>query len=130
MRHVRAWGSPPSAGHDEREDEAEQGERLGEGDAQEHGGAHHAGGLGLAGHGADGVADDEADADAGADGSAAVDDASTDGGEALDELAFGLLSEDGQHGFLLFPWDWFRAWDQCSAWYELPRYTAVRIVKM
>ena len=41
-----------SAGDDEREDEAEQGEGFGEGDAEEHGGADHAGGLGLAGHGA------------------------------------------------------------------------------
>ena len=41
-----------SAGDDEREDEAEERERLGEGDAEEHGGADHAGGLGLAGHGA------------------------------------------------------------------------------
>ena len=69
---------------DEREDEAEQSEGLGERDAQEHRGAHHAGRLGLASHGRDGVADDEADADAGADGRAAVDDAAADGREALD----------------------------------------------
>ena len=68
---------------DEGEDEAEERERLGEGDAEEHGGAHHAGGLGLAGHGGDGVADHEADADAGADGGAAVDDAGADGRETL-----------------------------------------------
>ena len=68
---------------DEREDEAEQSEGLGERDAEEHRGAHHAGRLGLAGHGRDGVADDEADADAGADGRAAVDDATADRGEAL-----------------------------------------------
>src|SRR5687767_12961476 len=93
------WTS--SARDDEREDEAEQRECLGEGDAEEHGGAHHACGLGLAGHGGDGVADDDADADAGADGGAAVDDASADGSETGLELALSLLSEDLQHGVLL-----------------------------
>src|SRR5205085_1494186 len=78
---------------DEGEDEAEERERLGEGDAEEHGRADHARRLGLAGHGRDRVADHEADADAGADGRAAVDDAATDGREALLELAGVLRSE-------------------------------------
>src|SRR5215204_3432647 len=45
--------------------EADQGERLGEGDAQEHRGAHHAGRFGLAGHRLDRLADEVTDADAG-----------------------------------------------------------------
>src|SRR4029079_3783039 len=53
-----------SAG-DEEEHGPEQGERLPDSRAQEHRGAHHAGGLGLTGHGLDGVPDEEADADAG-----------------------------------------------------------------
>src|SRR3954468_1784102 len=77
----------PLARDDEGEDEPEEGERLGEGDAEEHGGAHHAGGLRLTGHRGDGVADDDADADARTDGGAAVHDAATDRGQSLDELA-------------------------------------------
>src|SRR5436305_1437047 len=45
-----------SAGDDEGEDEPEEGEGLGEGDAQEHRRTGHAGRLGLAGHGREGVA--------------------------------------------------------------------------
>src|SRR5436190_20427908 len=74
-------------GDDEGEHEPEQGQCLGEGDAEEHRGARHTGGLGLAGHGGDGVADDDADADARPDGGAAVDDASADSRETLLELA-------------------------------------------
>ena len=51
-----------------KDHEADEGERFGEGDAEEHRGADHAGGLGLAGHGLDRLADERADADAGADG--------------------------------------------------------------
>src|SRR5688572_5945830 len=58
---------------DEDEDhEADEGECLGEGDAEEHRGADHSGGLGLAGHRFDGLADDVADADAGSDGGKAI----------------------------------------------------------
>ena len=60
---------------EEEEDEPEQGERLGERDTEEHRRADRAGPLGLAGHRGDGVAHHDADADAGADGRAAVDDA-------------------------------------------------------
>ena len=115
-----------SAGDDEGEDEAEEGEGLGEGDAEEHGGAHHAGGLGLAGHGGDGVADDDADADAGADGGAAVDDAAADGGEALDELA----CRPAERGWSARGVSLFLVVTQCSGCIEPPMYTAARIVKM
>ena len=78
-----APSAPLSAGDDEREDEAEERERLGERDAEEHRRSHGAGRLGLAGHRGDRVTDDQTDADAGADGGAAVDDASTDGRQTL-----------------------------------------------
>src|SRR4051794_33321184 len=73
-------------GDDEGEDEPEQGQGLGEGDAEEHRRTGHASRLGLAGHGGDGVADDDADADARPDGGAAIDDASAHGGQPGDEL--------------------------------------------
>src|SRR5438309_2225283 len=76
-----------SAGDDEGEDEPEEGEGLGEGDAQEHRRAGHAGRLGLTGHGRDGIAHDDADADARPDGGAAVDDPTPDGGEPFGQLA-------------------------------------------
>ena len=90
---ARASADPLLSGEvDEDEDhEPDEGERLGEGDAEEHRGADHAGGLGLAGHGGDGVTDDDADADARADGGEAVDEAGADGRQAVDELA-GLRS--------------------------------------
>ena len=53
--------------------------------------------LGLAGHGLDGVADDEADADARADGRGAVDDAGTDGLQTGLELT-GLLGGEEDCG--------------------------------
>src|SRR4029079_4918235 len=43
--------------------EADEGERLGEGDGKEHRGAHQAGRLGLASHGLHRLADEVADAD-------------------------------------------------------------------
>ena len=57
---------------EELENETDEGERLGERDAEEHRGPHLAGHLGLAGHRLDGLADEETDADAGADGGEAV----------------------------------------------------------
>ena len=57
---------------DELDDETDEGERLGEGDTQEHRGADVAGHFGLAGHRLDGLADEVADADARADGGEAV----------------------------------------------------------
>ena len=41
-------------------DEADERERFGEGDTQEHRGANHAGSLGLTSHGLDGLADEVA----------------------------------------------------------------------
>src|SRR3954452_15969645 len=67
------------AGEDE-DDEADEGERLGEGDAEEHRRADHAGGLWLASHGLDGLADDVTDADARADRGKTVGETSADGG--------------------------------------------------
>ena len=54
--------------------EADEGERLNEGDTQEHGGAQLAGHLGLTSHALDGLADEHADTDAGADGKGGADD--------------------------------------------------------
>src|SRR4051794_27413120 len=76
---------------DEGEDEAEERERLGERDTEEHGRTDHAGRLRLARHRRDGVADDEPDADAGADGGAAVDDATADRGESGRDVRGGGL---------------------------------------
>ena len=119
---------PPT--EDEGEHEAEERERFGERDAEEHGRSHHAGRFGLAGHRGDGVADHDADADARADGRAAVDDASTDGLETGRELT-GLLdceeqSNDlTQHLFLLIARVLV-----LGVHVTPPMYTAVRIVKM
>ena len=70
-------GSRRSVTVDERHDETDQGERLTEGEAEDLVGADQAGGLGLAGQGLGAVTEDDADADAGADGGEAV----TDGAE-------------------------------------------------
>ena len=72
---------------EEEEDEPEQGERLGERDAEEHRRPDRSGHLGLAGHRGDGVAHHDADADARADGGGTVDDAGTDGLEAVFQLS-------------------------------------------
>ena len=82
---------------DEDEDhEADQRQRFGEGDAEEHRGAHHAGRLGLAGHRLDGLADEVADADAWADGREAVGQAGTDRGVGvLDVSRVGGLTDSG-----------------------------------
>src|SRR3954470_15635324 len=80
---MRLRTSFPLARDDERKDESEERKRFGERDTEEHGGSHGAGGLRLSGHRRDRVSDDQADADAGADGRAAVDDASTDRSQPL-----------------------------------------------
>src|SRR2546423_5037961 len=54
----------PLALREEEEHEAEQRQRLGERDTEEHGGAHRALHLGLSRHRGDGGTDDVADADA------------------------------------------------------------------
>src|SRR4051812_43330535 len=88
-----------SALGEEEEDEPEQRERLGERDTEEHRGADRAGHLGLARHRGDGVAHHDADADARANGRGTVDDAGTNGLEAVLQLS-GRLGGDQQvvHG--------------------------------
>ncbi len=82
---TRGTGGCGSDELEEDEDhEADEGERLGERDAEEHGRLDLAGRLGLAGHGLHGLADEVADADAGADGGEAVGDTGAAGaGDAL-----------------------------------------------
>src|SRR5689334_6434424 len=63
-----------SAAEDEGNDQAEQRQHLTEREAQEHVGADDRHGLGLTGHGLDGVTEDQTDADAGADGGETVGD--------------------------------------------------------
>ena len=94
---------PLLTGDDEGENEAEERERFGERDAEEHRRLDLTSRLGLTGHRRDGVADDDADADAGADGRAAVGNASTDGRKTLDEFASVLGTEDRQR------------WKMCSS---------------
>src|SRR5574341_341190 len=95
---TNAWSIPASLLDDERKDETEQGECLYERDAEEHRGPDHAGGLGLASHGLDGLADEEADADAGADGGEPVDQTLADGADvAVDR------GEQTQVRHVLFP---------------------------
>ena len=98
---MRASTDVSLALREEEEDETEQGERLGERDTEEHRRADRARHLGLAGHGRDGVADHEADADAGADGRGAVDDAGTDRLQTGLELAGLLGGEQGADEALL-----------------------------
>ena len=75
---------------DEAERDAEQGERLDDGEAEEQVGAVEAGRLGLAGGRLDVGGEDEADTDAGADRGEAV----TDRGEAAGD-ASGEMSHSG-----------------------------------
>src|SRR5450756_2665474 len=65
-------GQPSSGCEDERRHEADQGQRLGQREADPHVKRDTAGGLRLPGHGLDGVTEDQADADTGADGREAV----------------------------------------------------------
>ena len=74
----------------ERCDQAEEGEGLGEDEAEEHVLADQAVGLGLAGDGLDALAEDDADTDAGADGGKAVPDGSDISGD-LSESANGCF---------------------------------------
>jgi hypothetical protein len=87
--------SVPFALGEEEEDESEEGERLGERDTEEHRRADRSGHLRLAGHRGDGVANDDADADARANGRGTVDDAGTDGLEAVLQLS-SLLRGDNE----------------------------------
>jgi hypothetical protein len=61
------------------DDEADEGKGFGEGDAEEHGGSNHAGGLGLTSHGLNRLTYEVADADAWAECGKAVGDASLTG---------------------------------------------------
>ena len=83
-------------GDDEGQHEPEERKRFGERNAEEHGRTDHAGSLRLTGHSGDGIADDKADADAGANCRAAVHDAAPDGGEAFNKFAWRLLGEEGE----------------------------------
>src|SRR5215212_7240268 len=95
MTALRRIMTAPLGELDEDEDhEPDEGQGLGEGDTEEHGGTHHAGAFRLAGHGRDGVAHDDTDADAGADGGGAVADNGTDGGQSVEELIRGGLGEE------------------------------------
>src|SRR5690606_12322733 len=71
-----------SLGLEERENEAENGQRLDDREAEDHLALQDAAGLGLAGDGLHAHAEDEADADAGADGGETV----TDGREATGDF--------------------------------------------
>src|SRR5919202_535194 len=62
------WFEGTVRSEDEREHQAEQGQRLGEGEAQERDGLQHAPGLGLAGHAVDVGGEDQADTHTGANG--------------------------------------------------------------
>src|SRR6478752_3597442 len=91
----------------DEDDEADEGERLGEGDAEEHGRLDLTGRLGLAGHGLHGLADEVADADAGADGREAVGEAGAGGrGSGLFVCRVSGLLEDGVDGV-----------GECAHWY-------------
>src|SRR5690242_5120010 len=90
----RATVSPHRAGDeqdDQRDDEGVDRDGLGEDDRQDHVGADDAGGLGVAAHGGQRGAGDQADADAGADG------AQTDGegGGELESLLIHGNPPDG-----------------------------------
>src|SRR5262245_42121058 len=99
---AKATASPLADGsgvlEQDEDHEADQGQRLGEGDAEEHRGAHQAGRLGLAGHGLDGLADDVADADAGADGGQAVGETGAGGGSIVLGIGCADLSKDRGEG--------------------------------
>src|SRR6056297_1630414 len=75
------------------DDEADQRDGFGERHTQEHGRPDHAGRLGLASHRLDGLADEEADADAGADRREAIADA---GADRTEVCRLGDLSEDAE----------------------------------
>src|SRR4051794_22889829 len=74
---------PRRGGSNELEDETDEGERLGERDAEEHRRPHVAGHLGLAGHRLHRLADQVTDTDAGADGGEAVTDRTEAGLEGV-----------------------------------------------
>src|SRR5438445_2407954 len=129
---IRTVEAPGSGELEVDEDhEADEGEGFGEGDAEEHRGPDHAGGLGLAGHRLDRLADEVADADAGADGGQAVAETGRDGLAELDEVgtAVGGCCEHA-HGCLVSPVGCSSRTAQCSGCMAPPMYTAARIVKM
>src|SRR5215469_12914137 len=85
---MRSLPEPGSVLEDERRHEADQRERLGQREADPHVQRDAAGGLRLAGHRLDRVAEDQADADAGADGGETVSDGAgvePDGGAGRSE---------------------------------------------
>ncbi len=86
------WDNASGAGVDERRDKADQGEGLGQNEAEEHVLADEAVGLGLAGDGLHTLAEDDAHADTGADRREAVTDRADVAGD---------FSENAHCGFLL-----------------------------
>ena len=70
---------------DERDDEADEGQRLGKCEAEEHVLADDAVGLRLTGDRLDALAEDDADTDAGADGCEAVADGADGAGELSEQ---------------------------------------------
>src|ERR1051325_5482627 len=80
---------------DEREHEPEQGQRLDQADADEHGPPDHPRGFRLTGHGLHRLPHEDPDPDPGADGGEAVDQALADGGEASGGP--GRLSQEPDH---------------------------------
>src|SRR4051794_38329595 len=81
------------SGVDEGHDQTDEGERLAEGEAQDHVLADHVGHLRLAGHGLNALAEDDTDADARTDGREAI----PDGPEAGVDVGGG--GEDLRHSF-------------------------------
>src|SRR5688572_28106257 len=102
----------PTSAAEEEQHEADQGESLGEGDAQEHGGAHHAGSFGLASHGLHRLAGEDPDTETWAERGETVAhhvDAACDPGRLLRQN-LGGGRDDGEYcvhllsSFLPLPW--------------------------
>jgi hypothetical protein len=108
--------SPDSSGELQKneDDETNEGESLSEGNTEEHGGTHHAGSLWLTSHGLDGLTNEVADANAGANGSQAVSETSRNGFTEVD-LVFLLfdLAREGRLGRLFEPGE--------PGWVSVPR---------
>src|SRR5258705_9835803 len=133
---VRSLPRPGSVLEDERGHEADQRERLGEREADPDVQRDAAGGLRLPGHGFDRVAEDQADADARADGGESVSDGA---GVEADDLGRASGKSSGKrHRFSPLrvvpaarPAGWVVGTaGQCDASSELAMYVAVSVVKI
>src|ERR1700759_3954627 len=101
---VRSLPRPGSVLEDERGHEADQCERLGQREADPHVQRDASGGLRLPGHGLDRVAEDQADADARADGREAVSDSA---GVEADDLGRASGESSGKrHGSVRYVSYW------------------------